>query len=483
MKKIIGTLYFIFIILLYYLTKNSNMILLTISFSMYLLFKSIFSTTSIKSILEENKKDSFVCNKIFKLSIIAILVVGGLITGTAYLLGNIIKIDNLDIVNIFMSISLITCIIIKLTGEYLEVSGYKKIGSNLFNIYNLIIIIIDIILSILLFKVFKLENYINISILYSSSIFVFILLETFCYIFILKKRKGKKEKINYIQMIKKIIVNNSKITIFNIVKSSYLYISIILLYYVLLNKYNYNFNEVGIVITNTYFYGITIIYYIYLVIRKYIEKDLEMIKEKIINKTLQVENLVNAFINKIINLSLSISILLFIISGPISTIFFHMNYNVLFDLVLLLFFYILFDTIIDMNITCNKNKHLLIILFTGLMVKLIFEIPLINTVYRMGYALTFGSILADVLGFIISIFIGYLFIKNKLKLNFLSNFNNLLNIIYENILLCLILILFTLIVKVDTTSIIGSLLVIIFYIVITILFYVIKRIVKKKSSN
>ena len=62
----------------------------------------------------------------------------------------------------------------------------------------------------------------------------------------------------------------------------------------------------------------------------------------------------------------------------------------------------------------------------------------------------------------------------------LDNFNNILNIIYESIIYTLILVLFTLIVKPDTSSIIGSVSVIIFYLFITSLFYIIKRLITKK---
>ena len=69
------------------------------------------------------------------------------------------------------------------------------------------------------------------------------------------------------------------------------------------------------------------------------------------------------------------------------------------------------------------------------------------------------------------------------KINLLDNFNSILNIIYENIILCLILTLFTLIIKVDTKNIISSILVIIFYIFITIIYYIIKRIIIPKNNQ
>ena len=85
------------------------------------------------------------------------------------------------------------------------------------------------------------------------------------------------------------------------------------------------------------------------------------------------------------------------------------------------------------------------------------------------------------MGMIISTIISMIFINKKLKINILDKFSDILNIIYENIILCLILVLFTLIVNVDTEGIVSSILVIIFYVFITLLFYFVKRLLKKKE--
>ena len=55
MKKIINILTFIFIIVLYHLTKNSNTFLLTFSFSLFLIYYSIFSSNKIKKLLNQEK--------------------------------------------------------------------------------------------------------------------------------------------------------------------------------------------------------------------------------------------------------------------------------------------------------------------------------------------------------------------------------------------------------------------------------------------
>ena len=464
MKKkvnIIYLLFILFIILFSYITKNSNIIALVISSSLGILIYNTFSKISINNVLEKYKNKY----KIYKISVIATSIIFTIFALLSFLLGNIISIEGLNIVNIVAVLFILTIILIKLTGVYLEKINYKKLGIKLLSIYELLIIIISSITSIIIYKVFDLKDYINIIILYSVNIIIFLIIMLLLYIFIFRKNKNKvKEKYNYKELIKNIFNIDNNIVIYSIIKESYIYTSIIILYYILTSKYNYSYKSTSIIITNIYFYGITFIRYINYLLKKYLDFNY---------------NDFNKHIVKIINYLLSICILLMIISGPICRLLFNTN-NFLFDLIILLFFYTLYGYVIDTSIKVNNNKINKISLLSGLIIKLIFEIPLINANYRMGYNLSFGGILSIIIGMTISIIISIIFINKKLKINILDNFNNILNIIYQNIILCLILILFTLIVKVDTQGIISSILVIIFYIFITILFYIIRKLINKK---
>ena len=485
MKKISNIISFLLLILLYNFTKDSNMFLLTLSFSMLIIYTSIFSTTSIKSKLETlyNKKYYYSINKIFKNSIILVTIITLVLTLISYLTSLLINIKGLSIVNISMCVYLLTSTIIKLEGEYISIIKSKKLGNNLLNIYNIVNNILLLITIIFLYKVFKLENYLNISILYLISLIPFIIINILIYIFIFKNKKEvqkrEENKLNYIKETKKILVTNKISTIFNIIQSSYIYLIIVILYSILTNKYNYNYDTIGIYITSIYFYGINTIYFIYKIIKSiYIDKFNE-IKDKIINK--ENYNLIN-IINKIVSLSISLTILLIIISKPLNNLLFNnKDMNIILNVSYILVFYILYNLIINLNIICNKEKNIIITLFTGLIITLITSIPIINSSYRMGYNLVGGSLISIIPGITISIIIGIILIKKKLKLSLLNNFNDILNMIYENIIYSLVLVLFTFIVKVNINSIIKSILVIIFYIFITIIFYITKEKIAKKK--
>lgn len=472
MKKVVNSLFLIFILLLFSLTKDIAILPLTISFGMYMLFNSLFSTTDIKDIVGtyHKNKDYSKRDNTFIYTIIAILLIGGVLTIISYLVGSILNIEKLYIVNIVMTISLISNILLNVIKDYLEIIGYKKASNNLVNIFYIVVLSLLCILGVLLFKVFKSDIYKSLIILYSINIFVFVVLAVILYIMIFKKKKAKQNnKEKCFGNLKKIIISDKRMVIYNIIRNSYIYTSIIILYYVLTNKYNYSYELVSRTISNVYFYGLIIICCIHNIIDKYLNTNYDNIKDNF-----------NKNFNKILQVSLNICILLLVISKPISVMFIGLDYNILSVLIPLLFFYIIYNYIVRLNIKHSKDISLLTVLFSGILIKIIFELPFIDTIYRMGYSLVLGATLSSVLGFIASIIIGTIFIKQKFKINLHSNFNNILNIIYESIIYTLLLVLCTLIIKVDTTARLSSLLVITFYIFITFFFYKIKNTITKK---
>ena len=450
MKKIPNLLGIIYILLLYYLVNNELKLIITMNFSISLLLYSIFSTTSIKDILNNYKYNK---NKLLLYLILTIILLTIPISILSYLEGNILNINNLNITNLLCTIFISINIIIKIIKEY-------QSNSKIYNIYYILLLLINIILLII-----QKTKY-NIIYLYITSITLFIII--FILLYILKLRKNKNNiKHNYLKDIKSILVTNKQQVLINIINTSYIYISTIILYYILTNKYINN--NTNIILSNTYFFGIIFINILY----------------KIIEKNIKIDNInnYNIIINKILNISLIICIPLMIISYPLSKVIYNSNYNILFPLIILLFFYIIYNTILNISINNISNKKINISMLSGLLIKIIFEIPLINSTYRMGYDITLGSILSTSLGLLITIILLTIFITKKYKINLLNNFNNILNIIYTNIIYLLILVLFTLIVKVDNTKYYINILVIIFYIFISIIFNIIKNKLNKRNAN
>ena len=69
----------------------------------------------------------------------------------------------------------------------------------------------------------------------------------------------------------------------------------------------------------------------------------------------------------------------------------------------------------------------------------------------MGYNLVYGDIVSSIIGFIIIIVINYVYLNyiNKKPVNYLMK---IMDIIYDNIILCIILIILEFIVPIDTNN-------------------------------
>ena len=126
-------------------------------------------------------------------------------------------------------------------------------------------------------------------------------------------------------------------------------------------------------------------------------------------------------------------------------------------------------------INSNNNKKILYIsLLLSLFFKILLSIPLINAFYRMGYNLVYGDIVSSIIGFIIIIVINYVYLnyKNKKPVNYLMK---IMDIIYDNIILCIILIILEFIVPIDTNNYFKSVGLMILYLIVSIMFIKIKN--------
>ncbi len=436
MKKITNILLIIYILLLYYLLDANTKLLITMNFSLYLLLGSIFSTT--KYTINKNRR-------LLIYTILSILLVGVPLSGISYLMGNILNIKYLNITNLFCCIFLISNTLIKILSNYQN-------NNRIQYIHNIIVILINILLLVIL------KDKYNILCLYITSILLSIPISILILLI-----KHKSDNIS-IKKIKNILITDKEKIFINITRSSYIYISSVILYYMLTNIYiNPNAN---IILSNTFFFGIILVNALYKIIEKYI--------------TIDNINNYNQILNKVLNISLIICIPLMVVSYPLSKIIFSSNYNMIFPLIILLFFYIIYNTILNISINNISNRKINIGLLFGLLIKMIIEIPLINSTYRIGYDLTLGSILSTSLSLLVTIILLSIFITRKYKINLLNNFTNILNIIYTNIIYLLLLVLLTLIVKVDNTKNTTNLLVVFFYIFISILFNVINKKINRK---
>ena len=123
----------------------------------------------------------------------------------------------------------------------------------------------------------------------------------------------------------------------------------------------------------------------------------------------------------------------------------------------------MYDIIVNIYTNSINDKRLYIILLIGMVIKLILVVPLVSSLYRMGYNLLYGDMLSSVIGYFIVIILLIFTNRNKLKVDFIHKFDKILDIIYYNIILCVILLLFTLIIPVKVDSFLEGVKVVIIY--------------------
>ena len=465
-RFILNTLNLIWFIILYYIVGSKSIFLYVLSLSLYNIFLSCFNHISIKESFNKiitTKSEE----KIFKYLLLIITVISFLFLLLSILISDItsvfLKINNILPIFILMAITIINKPLIRLLTEYLEnvKSNHKYL--NLITIYEIIEKILLLIFALFSFRIFKLNIISSISLMYFSKIVSLLIIIYFIY----KTRNAGKnnytlgeDKINYKKEIKKILTNNSHKSMIDMVKNSYYYISIIILYIILNTRYHYQIDEIEKIITFIYFYAFGIIYYLI-----YLAKS---VTEKLPKDALVTDKLYQSF-----QMMLTIAIIFGIISPLTCKVIFNDPSKSIY--LTMINFLAIFILLYDMTYENIKNKKIIYIsLFTGLIIKIVLIVPLINSFYRMGYSLIYGDVLSTAIAMFISIIINYIYLqnKNKKKDNY---FEKILNILYENIILAIILIVVQFIIPMDTKNYFKSLVLIIIYLIISIAFIKIKN--------
>ena len=498
---IIDIIYTLYVVFLYYFTKDKNIFLYTLSLSLYYILSSMFLHIDTYPNLKKYYDDKHIysLNTIYKYTNISIITINIIISIVVFLFSllfnDLFNIKGLILVNTIMSTTLFIKPILNNIINFVRVYKFKTLAGNVLNIYKIFNFILMAICSLICFKLTNIEVHISISLLYICSIISFFLVYGLCHLLVLsnkiKKKQFKKqeERINYKKEIIDILSRNINISIIGIIKNAYMYISIIILYFVFKNRYGYSYIKLSSIINNLYLYAISIIYIIMLVI-DYFEKDnIEKIKENIQNKKYELVNLDNYLI-KMFNILLTIMIILNILSSSLWTLIFGSDDgHILYIISNITLFYIMYNIIVHISLNIMTNKKMYIVLLIGIFTKLATIVPLINSLYRMGYNLLYGDILSTMISYILVMSLLLIMNNKKYKIDFIKKFDTILNIIYYNIILCFTLLLFTIVIPIKVNNRIEAIKVIIVYLFISLLYIFIgkklisnERIIKKNKE-
>ena len=498
MKRSNFYLYIIFILCIipfYYLTKDINIFNIILILYLSLIFISTLSHVSIYSLLDRYLKKNYICikDKVFKIVLSIVSIISLVYIFLTYIIScyleKIFNLTNLKILSITVSSIILFVLVFKIINEYLIVHNYKKLGNNLLNIY-LTFNIIYLLISSLILNFIKINSsikliIISLSFIISGLILLSIIL--FCY---RKKFKNKTRitrdelKINYYLDIKRIFKTNTYISLINVIKYAYIYISIIVSYRVLTIRYNYSIIDTTEILTHTYFYSLLLVLLIYLIYKYKNTIILNNIKKIIVNKETDKYNIISSYYIEKLSIYLPVSLITLLLSKPIYTLILN-NYKYSYALGIMnvfLVFYIIYDITITIIRYLNKNKQLFRLIIIGFIIFLISLIPMIDTSYRMGYPLIIGSVITLIISHLLVTIMGSIYLK-KYNIIVINDIEKILVIFYKNILLSIILILLQLIIPSRLNNQLQALFLILFYFSSGVIYYLLKNLVRKKSMD
>lgn len=459
---IIKLLQLLSLIVLYYISSKTSVFIYLITLILYNIYTSSFKYITIKDKIKK------IDNNYQKLNIIKYTSLFiGLITIIFLLLSLLIS----ESVNIFlnisktllpfliMSISVVTTPILNLIIEYLESSNKFKSANRLYYTYYILEIILFLTISITAINIFKLPTHIISALLYAPKIISFILISVIFYLIIKNQNIEKDEdvEINCIKEVKSIFKKDIHYSMIDICEYGSYYISIIVLYLVLSTRYSYDINIIEQDLVFIYIYGLNIIKFVIEIILKHIEE-----------KT----NNVIVHILEIFKYLSIIAIIVAITSPLICKIIFNQSSNSIYFA--MLGFLAIYIALFEKTFNLIKNKKIIYIsLLVGILSKIILIVPLINSFYRMGYNLIYGDIISTTISMLISIIINYIYLKNKFKKE--KVLEKILTTLYENMILCILLIVLQFIIPIKTNNYIIAVLTFAIYIAVSILFFRAKK--------
>ena len=460
---LLNVIEYITLIILFMLGDSTKLFTFTLCYLFYKVLSSVYNNIDIKdSILRYKNKDSAFRNKGYIYSIILVLIYGIFGLGISFLLSILIdKVFSIDKIVIPLMITSIVVIfkpILNITYSLLQIYNKKKLANSIHYIYYGIDSVLTIIIYLIISKL-KVSNYLFTSILFIPEIISLFIVISLCMMICFRKNGKNKYKLSEF---KEVVKNfNKSLTVVDSTKYGYFYISFIILYIVLVNRYGYKIDEV---------YNSLVIGYLGCLNLVLLFCDsIKYFTNKICNEY--------SFGRKIVYLldkCISLVIFIIVISKYIYMFLFGNTdgYGILMSFSLLVLFILFYDIIAIeyLKIRENIGKYLLI----GIVVMAITIVPLIDSFYRMGYNLINGSVIAIIIGICVTLIMLMLKIKVIDRKIVNRYFEKFIMIIYQNIILFFILVILQLVINFNSSRM-FSLIVIVIYIGIIIGYFRIKK--------
>ena len=186
------------------------------------------------------------------------------------------------------------------------------------------------------------------------------------------------------------------------------------------------------------------------------------------------QKIINQSIGMCIFLTIPMTLGIAFLSQPIWNLFYGKNI----DGFTLLSYYIftgLFSSIFTVCVTIvqvyKDYKTLIISLIGGVLIKILFNVRLIYSFYEMGFPPYYGVITATLFGYLFAIVYCFIHLAMKRRINFEALLGNFVDILCGTILMGVVLLVFKLIIPIDSTSRLINIGIIFLYAVIGMIVY------------
>lgn len=341
----------------------------------------------------------------------------------------------------------------------------EKINKDIFNAFIYVFLSLFLILNFIYIYISYAFNILNDSLLtlfYLMQIISFLLSVLFICFF--KKIKNLFYlNVNDLRKYKIKFGNNDSNLYFYTLNIFNFYSSILLVYYILVNKFYYSFEQISNLYKECYINSLAIIilvsFFVYYI---FIKNNNKSIERQILN---------------LFKISLPISIFISILSKPLFLLIYNSGkYYFLMFMIWFILIISLYILLIKYATSKINIKLINIVVLLGVIFKIILIYPLIGAVYRMGYNLIYGDILANMISYMVVIILLVVLLKKKRAISLKKYFDLLLTILYNNIIYSLILILLTLFIDIDVKTRFNAVIVILIYLLVSIIFAFLKKI-------
>lgn len=194
-----------------------------------------------------------------------------------------------------------------------------------------------------------------------------------------------------------------------------------------------------------------------------VKKDMRGVRDKI-----------NSSFQMMIFITIPATIGISLLSKPIWMLFYG-NHGYCADVLSLSIFIALFNTTFTMAVSIiqilKEYKMVVISLCSGLLFKLIFNIPMLYLFDKLGLEAYYGSPFTTILGFFIGLVILIIYLKKKYKVNFSKTYERGVKIIISSIVMLIVILLVENFIPVVVESRVMNVFIVIFYAILGVAVY------------